>query len=276
MKVSQQKRLLQLLGFLLLAGEFGCFWCVAKRMSGVKKIVEERYDNTPLMFFGMYYLFFSLMFPLTVLFSATRGGGIFLTAARRRWIPALKVFLVILCTLALLLIPGLPIFVPNLPPFSVLSVGCLLNAGISGTALLMLWVLEREYYETMDEVKQENEEVGRPLTAEQTETAVELRRRHELINAPARYARHGGKLDEGRVHAVHADDFFQLHKWLHELEWAKRNGQTAEVLDRLQTEMEERTRLYRLPADEQRRYEELARVEAERDCVLHSQRGAYR
>ncbi|KAI6230469.1 hypothetical protein M3Y99_01054700 [Aphelenchoides fujianensis] len=209
------------------------------------------------------------MLPFCVFFSSIDGCGIFRTAAHRRWIPVLKIGLLILCLLALLLIPCLPLVAPQLPPFSVLSVGCLLSAALAGTALLMHRVLEKEYYGAIDEVQREYDEVGHPLTAEQADTAVKIRRLQTLAQPEPTNGR-WGQLSVGRVRTVYADDFFQLHKWLYELQWAKRNGQTAEVLDRLQAEMEARTRLYRLPADKERRYEELARVEAERDCELHS------
>ncbi|KAI6230498.1 hypothetical protein M3Y99_01058200 [Aphelenchoides fujianensis] len=276
MGASEAAPVLKFVAIVLFAAQFVCFVYFSIQLKKRQLFVrtehdEEEVGNAKELFFFLAVFFLGgSAISFNVLFYSTRSGGIFLTDGRRRKVGFLKVALGILGVLALLLIPGLPLLIAGLPPFSVLSVGCLLNAALAGTSFLMLWILEDEYNESMDKARAENEVAGRPLTAAQAETAVEIRRLHAHVNAEPTHSREG-KLDGGRVRAVHADDFFQLHKWLHALEWAQRNGQTAEVIARLRTEMEERTRLYRLSADDQERYRELARVEAERDCERHAQ-----
>ncbi|KAI6219171.1 hypothetical protein M3Y99_01671900 [Aphelenchoides fujianensis] len=280
MGASEAEPVLKFVAIVLFAAQFASFFYLSHQIKEKQLFVRTEHDkaevgNAKGLFFCLAVFFLGgSATSFSILFYSTRNGGIFLTSGRRRHVGILKAALGIHGVLALLLIPGLPLLVGGLPPFSVLSVGCLLNAALAGTSFAMLRVLEDEYNESMDKTREENEEAGRPLTAEQAKTTVELRRLHAHVNAEPTNSR-WGKLDGGRVRAVHADDFFQLHKWLHALKWAQRHGQTAEVVARLRAEMEERTRLYRLPADDQERYRQLARVEAERECERHAQTPAF-
>ncbi|KAI6224121.1 hypothetical protein M3Y95_00849800 [Aphelenchoides besseyi] len=118
----------------------------------------------------------------------------------------------------------------------------------------------KSYVQHMENIQVESALRGLSLNDEQTRSAYELQVHHRQISANER--RVGSvQLDDGRVKAVHADDYYNLQRWMFQMRSVKETH-NPEVLQRLigqiHDEMVERSEIYVLDSDERRRYRQLA------------------
>ncbi|KAI6221466.1 hypothetical protein M3Y99_01540500 [Aphelenchoides fujianensis] len=196
----------------------------------------------------------------SVLHELSRKGGVFVNNSVER-IASWNCFLFVLLVGWLLgaVVGGVLAF----HYFFSISGPLLCNVLVTALGPLSFVVQQEEYVDHLENIRVESARRGRQLNVEQTRTAYELQVHHRRVNAPARRGR-GGELDDGRVKAAHADDFFHLQRWMHQLRLAKESGDPERLfrtVGRIRDEMADRSRLYVLEPNERRRYRELALAE---------------
>ncbi|KAI6193326.1 hypothetical protein M3Y96_01006200 [Aphelenchoides besseyi] len=135
---------------------------------------------------------------------------------------------------------------------------------IDGCATIVVTVTfknqRKSYVEHLENIQVESALRGLPLNDEQTRSAYELQVHHRQISANGRRVG-GGELDDGRVKAVHAEDYYNLQRWMFQMRSVKEIYDPEVLLrliEQIHDEMLERSEIYVLNSNERRRYRQLA------------------
>lgn len=104
------------------------------------------------------------------------------------------------------------------------------------------------------------------VTVEEAKALYDINKAHKRVVDNKKYEKSGrdGKLDNGRVKAVHSDDFYCLQRWCKRLEQAKQQGPETlySEVDTIISEMNNRSNEYSAIKPKQKeRLLQLARID---------------